>query len=185
MALDPLWGNIFRHRSAGREAAIEVLKGVPLFEELTHRELVRVERIVHKRHYRAGETIVRENEPGSGMYILCSGTVEIHQATRDGNHRHLATLGEGDFFGEMSLLDEETRAASAVATEDCDLLGFFKPDLFDLVERDPRLGLRIVMGVARMLSLRLRYTNRQLREIQDSAIRARQTAGDEEGAANP
>lgn len=185
MALDPLWGNIFKQRSAGRDAVVEVLKNVPLFEELTDRELLRVERIVHKRRYGAGEAIVRENEPGAGMYIIRTGKVDIRQATRNGAHRHLAALGAGDFFGEMALLDEDTRAATAVATEDCDVLGFFKPDLFDLVKRDPQLGLKIVMGVARMLSLRLRYTNKQLIEIQGSAAGAGEAAGNEQGEVHP
>jgi len=178
MKIDSIWGNIFKRKVSPEEETIFILKGVPLFEELTHRELLKVERIVHRRTFVPGEEIFWENEPGLGMYIIKSGVVEISQTSK-GVPQKLATLGEGDFFGEMALLDEAPRAASAVTQDDCEVIGFFKPDLFDLIERDPRLGMKIVLGVAKMVSMRLRYTNRQLKEMEEEMNQLRQKPWEE------
>ena len=180
MPINPFWGNIFKRSASPQEETISILKGVPLFQELSYRELLKIERIVHKRIFVPGEEIFREKEPGMGMYIIKSGVVDIHQTSKNGMSQNLATLGEGDFFGEMALLDEAPRAASAVAQDDCEVVGFLKPDLFDLIERDPRLGLKIVIGVAKMLSARLRRTNQQLREMEDEVYQLRQKLWEEE-----
>jgi CRP-like cAMP-binding protein len=174
MSINPFWGNIFKRKTSSQEETISILKQVPLFQELSYQELLKIERIVHKRTFVPGEEIFRENEPGMGMYIIKSGVVDICQASKNGVPQKLATLREGDFFGEMALLDEAPRAASAVAQDDCEVIGFFKPDLFDLIERDPRLGLKIVIGVAKMLSVRLRRTNEQLREMESEVFQLKQ-----------
>ena len=84
----------------------------------------------------------------------------------------LVTFGEGDFFGDQVLLDESARTASAVARSSTRAVGFFRPDLLELIERNPRLGLKIVMRLSHMISVRLRHTNRLLKEARDQARRA-------------
>ncbi|MCK4448175.1 MAG: cyclic nucleotide-binding domain-containing protein, partial [Candidatus Marinimicrobia bacterium] len=72
----------------------------------------------------------------------------------------------GDFFGELSLLDEEVRSASAIAKDHSTLLGFLRPDLFSLLERNPELGNKILLNLARVIGARLRKTNELLAESQ-------------------
>jgi CRP-like cAMP-binding protein len=106
------------------------------------------------------------------MYLIVTGRVEIVQTEEEGSILHLATFGTGDFFGEQALLDESPRTATALAVEPCQAVGFFRPDLLALIESDPRLGLKIVMQLSQMISVRLRHTNRLLKEARDAAKEA-------------
>ena len=164
MALDPFWGNLFRRREEEDGALFELLNKIPIFQDLSRREFHKLEAILHRRSIAADEVFVREGEKGVGMYVILSGEVQIVQKGEDGRSQLLATLGEGDFFGEQALLDESPRTASAVAVEPCQVIGFFRPDLLNLIERNPRLGLKIVMRLSQMISARLRYTNQLLKE---------------------
>jgi CRP-like cAMP-binding protein len=80
--------------------------------------------------------------------------------------RHtLAELSEGDFFGELALLDDSPRSATAVAQTPCRILCFFKPELLDLIERNPKLGSKILFKLAWTIGERLKKTNEQVREL--------------------
>ena len=167
MGLDPFWGNIFRRRTKEEEGILIILHQVPIFQELNRREISRLEGILHRRSFVLDESIVKEGELGVGMYIILSGKVEIRQQGEEGTLQHLATFGPGDFFGDQALLDESPRTASAIATEPCQVVGFFRPDLLELIESSPHLGLKIVMRLSQMISVRLRQTNYLLKEARD------------------
>lgn len=171
MPSDPFWSNIFRRRDKEETDVFEILKNVPIFQNLSRREFHKIEGILHQRTWNADEAIVNESDPGVGMYIIVSGEVQITQTGDDGIEQQLATLTSGDFFGEQALLDESPRTASAIAAEPCRIIGFFRPDLLDLIESNPRLGLKIVMRLSQMISMRLRHTNRLLKEAR---LRAKQ-----------
>ena len=163
MSDDPFWSNIFKPKSAIKENIFTVLKRVPVFQDLGYKELKSVERILHRRHYKSGEVIFKENEPGMGMYIIESGRVNI---TIGKENKLLVLLSNGDFFGEMALILEGQRTASAIASANTKLLGFFQPDLFGLLETNPRIGNKILRRLAQMIAERLRLTtleNRQLK----------------------
>jgi CRP-like cAMP-binding protein len=100
------------------------------------------------------------------MYIIMTGSVKITIGTRSGNENILAELGEGDFFGELALFDDEPRSANAIATEDSALLGFFTQDLMTLQGRNPVLGQKILFNLGGVLGERLRGTNRLLIKAQ-------------------
>ncbi len=136
----------------------EILKGIPIFDGLSKRELAAVERILHERHYQTDEIIFRQEEPGMGMYIIESGKVAI---VSEPAHMQFTELQAGDFFGEVALLDEAPRSATALAKVPCKMFGFFQPDLLSLIERDPSLGVKIVLRLARMIGSRLRRANEQ------------------------
>ena len=76
-----------------------------------------------------------------------------------------ATLQSGDFFGEMALLDNEPRSATAIAIEPSKLVGFFKTDLLTLMNRDPKSGNKIMLDLSRVLGERLRQTNAELAKL--------------------
>ncbi|MCI0569408.1 MAG: cyclic nucleotide-binding domain-containing protein [Myxococcaceae bacterium] len=142
-----------------KQDVLQVLEGVPLFAELTAWQLRKVARLLHERTYQPGEVVFREGDPGAGMYVLARGAVRIVQRLPDGAERELAHLSAGHFFGEMALLESAPRSASCVAVEPTTLLGFFEPDLEALVERDSRLGARILWNLAQLMASRLRATN--------------------------
>ena len=162
--LNPLWGNLFGTASGTPpedEEIVHVLKGIPLFEGLTRRELAAITRILYRRGYQPEEIIFHQGDPGLGMYIIVHGTVGI--VSQAAGHT-LAELHDGDFFGELALLDELPRSATAIARRPSTILGFFQPDFFALVDRHPRLGVKIMLRLARMVGRRLRAAGEQGRQ---------------------
>ncbi len=164
MAGDPFWSNVFKSLGAEDKAFYELLKSVPIFQDLNRREFHKIQSILHRRSWGTDEVIVQEGDPGVGMYLIVSGEVKIVQQGDDGGAQQLATLVGGDFFGEQALLDQSPRTASAIAVEPCSAIGFFRPDLMEIIESNPRLGLKIVMRLSQMISTRLRQTNALLKE---------------------
>jgi len=98
------------------------------------------------------------------MYIIQEGTIDIlYEPTGE----TLAELADGDFFGELALLNETPRSATAVSRVDSVLYGLFRPDLLDLVERDPSLGVQVLLRMGQVLSERLIHTNKQVQELRE------------------
>jgi CRP/FNR family transcriptional regulator, cyclic AMP receptor protein len=162
-----LWRNIFSGKSIQAGSTESVLSGVPAFTDLTARELRGVAVIVHKREYKAGEPVFYQGDPGLGMYIIREGEVSIRIAESEGEDKELAVLTDGDFFGELALLDESPRSATAICRTDCSLIGFFRTDLFELIEQKSDLGIKIVLRLAEILAARLRKADKELSKIQN------------------
>lgn len=163
--IDLIWGNIFKSKSDQNQNIRQFLKNIPLFSQLRKRELRDIENLIHRRQYKSSEVIFWQGEPGVGMYIVQSGEVGIFQDYGTPEQKQLACLGQGDFFGEMALLEDDDRSATAVALPESHLLGVFHPDLFDLFERKPELGVKVLVILANMLAQRLRKTNLELQQL--------------------
>jgi CRP/FNR family transcriptional regulator, cyclic AMP receptor protein len=168
---DSLWKNIFSGKLVRKGSAEDILRSVPAFTHLSVRELKEVAEICHYRDYRAGETVFAQGDPGLGMYIVQEGDVRIVMNDREGRPRELSVLSVGDFFGEMGLIDESPRSATALCRTDCRLIGFFRPDLFELIDKDPRLGIKIVLKLAEIVAERLRNAQRLSEDYADHVLR--------------
>jgi CRP/FNR family transcriptional regulator, cyclic AMP receptor protein len=164
MKPDGIWGNIFRLGSR-KDSLAETLQNIPLFQELSPKELRILETLVHVRTYDAGEPVFVETEPGAGMYIIRTGRVDIVLQYRSENRIILSELEAGDFFGEMALLGDASRSATAIARDRSELIGFFHPDLIEIINLNPSMGAKISLGLSKTLAERLRYTNAQLRDV--------------------
>jgi CRP/FNR family transcriptional regulator, cyclic AMP receptor protein len=160
-----LWGNVFKGRNNGDRDASRLLKEIPLFSGLRKGELREIEHLVHRRLYKDGEVIFWEGEPGVGIYIIQQGEVGIYKEYAKAGQKELARLQAGDFFGEMALLEDDCRSATAVALGPICLLGLIHPDLFDLIDRKPQLGVKLLSSLANMLARRLRLTNQDLQRL--------------------
>lgn len=163
---NPIWEVIEIRKRKDRDDIFKVMKNVPIFSDLNDKEMEELEKIIHRREYKKGEPIFRMGDPGLGMYIIIKGSVDIAEENVGGEMTTLAMLKEGAFFGDLALLDEAPRSASAIADEDSDILGFFRPDFLDLLYRKPKSGIKILFGLARTIGERLRRTNLQLTELQ-------------------
>ena len=166
-----VWKNLFSQRVIREGTTEEVLSKVPAFANLAPRDLKEVAAIVHKREYRAGEPVFYQGDPGLGMYIVQDGEVSIAILGKDGNEQELAVLGDGDFFGELALLDESPRSANAICKTDCTLIGFFRPDLFELIDKKNTLGIKIVLKLAEIVAQRLRQTDKELSKVKSQLER--------------
>jgi CRP-like cAMP-binding protein len=164
--MSTIWENIFRLRQKRSDEIDDILLKIPIFQDLKARDLAIIKRILHTREYKTEESIFNEGDVGLGMYIIVKGKVRIVYSP---DCKVLAELGEGDFFGELSLLDESPRSAAAIAAAPCVLMCFFKPELLDLLERNPKLGTRILFKLAWTIGERLKSTNEQLRTLSCSA----------------
>jgi CRP/FNR family cyclic AMP-dependent transcriptional regulator len=161
----PLWGNIFKKKNGDDEGIVKTLRLVPLFADMNNSEMREFEKLIHRRAFKANETIFWEGEPGVGMYIIQRGTVTIFKHAPGEGREELATLHSGDFFGELALLDETPRSATAVAKEPSDIIGLFRPDLFELLERKPRLGNKFLFQLATIVGERLKNTNVEMQAL--------------------
>jgi CRP-like cAMP-binding protein len=144
----------FLRPAAGSD--LQDLKALPLFADLTVRDLKIVQGLLHDREYLAGEVIFDEGEEGNALYIVRSGRVLI---CRQGRPEHpIAEIGAGGFFGELALLDTAPRSAQARAIEPCKLAVFFGSDFLSLLETETKLSNRILFQFSRHLARRLRGT---------------------------
>jgi CRP-like cAMP-binding protein len=177
---DEEWGEVLGLPYKRTDDLVEILSGVKIFDILSDEELRQVERIVHRRTYHPQEVIVRQGDPGVGMYIIQSGSANVLLKAGEDRTIRLATLGPGQFFGEMSLLDGAPRAASVVSVERSLLIGFFQADLMDLIDSWPRLGFKIVLRISQLMNGRLRETLAEYRGVRRD-LRSRAAAEQEVG----
>ena len=139
---------------------------------------------MHLRTYLPNEVIVRQGAPGVGMYIIQTGTADVLLEVSEGEVIKLVTLGERQFFGEMSLLDGAARAASVAARERTRIIGFFRADLMDLVSQSPRLGLKIIYRLTQLMADRLGETLQEYRNVQQELLTLKDEVSEDDGATN-
>ena len=146
--IDPEWSNFFRPEVQRRETVEEGLARVPILSLLDEAELRMIVQLVHVRHYAAGETVIRRGVEQSGFYLVRSGSVNIVRDHLDGQQEVVANLGVNELLSEFALVDGTPRTSSIVAAEPSELIGFFKPDLMDIMVTKPSLGCKIVLRLA-------------------------------------
>jgi CRP-like cAMP-binding protein len=125
---------------------------IPLFSDLTANEFVDVAIMLVRRSEKAGTVIVTEGAPGDSMFIISTGEVEATK-DQDGEAVKLATLQDGDFFGEMAVLSGEPRSATVTAVKNTELLELSRSDLNVICSRHPEVEAK----------LRLAYDERSMR----------------------
>jgi CRP-like cAMP-binding protein len=152
------WANLFKV-PANKSELIDVLATMPPFKNLTHKELKILIKLMHNRCYQPGEIIFSQGDPGIALYIIHEGEVIIEKCTENGRKVVLANFTKGDFFGELALLDDETRSASAIAVKESVIAVIFKPDLDEYIDKYPKKGLKILRGICQIIAARLRNVN--------------------------
>ncbi len=161
--INAFWGNVFsRLRGSGNIPNIEFMKLCPIFHNLTIRELKKVSPLIYERRYQSGEYLFEKEQPGTAMFIIKSGLVKIVIAGRADEETELATIHPEDFLGELALLDDTPRSASAKAVEKTEALAFFREDLNELLETHPAIGSKIMRDLAIIIGQRLKACNEQL-----------------------
>lgn len=115
----------------------------------------------HIRLFRAGEAIFSAGDPGDGLYVVASGRVEIVAIVPEGDDRPLGDIGPGGFFGEMAVIDEEPRSATARAAVDTKTFFFTTEQLLELLDGRPHLALTLVREFSRGFSNRMRAMNQK------------------------
>lgn len=148
-------------KTSGEEARrpIDVLEQLDLFRGLAGAHLKRLVAIGVEESHARGATIFEEGERGDKFYLILEGAVRISRFVAGMGEEALAVLRAGAYFGEMSLIDDEARSATAIAHEACRLFVIKRPDLEDLLFVDRDLAYDFLWKMVRTLSRRLRATN--------------------------
>ena len=115
---------------------------IPLFSDLTTSEFIAVALLLVRRVAKAGEVIVREGDPGESMFIVSTGEVRA-TLLRDGEELPVATMRDGDFFGEMAVLSGEPRTATVTAVKSTELLELSREHLSEICARHPHVEAKI------------------------------------------
>ena len=137
------------------------LKGVPLFSSLTDDQLVMVAQTGVIRRFAKGQVILNQSSPGDTFYIVISGHVKVVLLHEDGREIVLSLLKEGNFFGELSLLDNDPRSATVIAVEDTTLFMFTKRQFYQLIETYPS----ILKKILKEICVRLRHADEKIESL--------------------
>ncbi len=132
----------------GRE---DMLRDVPIFSELSKRDLGRVAKIMVARSAAPDEVIIKENDQAAGFFIIESGAVDVTRGADGSNPQKLATLGPGDFFGEMALFEGFPRSATVKATTDTQLLVMTRWDFTAEMKTHPEIAVSMLPVLVKRL----------------------------------
>ncbi len=129
---------------------VSLLKSLSIFNETPETILLELAPLMQQEVLQQGNLVFKEGEPGDCMYIINTGEIEIHKGNTT-----LAILQAKEVFGELSLLDAETRSATATVKTDCLLFKIDQQPFYALIESRPE----VAMGFIKILSKRLRQIN--------------------------
>jgi CRP/FNR family cyclic AMP-dependent transcriptional regulator len=147
-----------------------LLQKIFLFQDIKEDELHRVLERTSLREFPAGTAIIQEGDPGDSLFIMAAGEVEITKRLTlvldedTPKERVMIRLKaeDGVYFGEMALLESETRSATVTALTDCSLLELHQKDFLELIDQYPAMGVKLLLRLAQILSRHLRKTNQDV-----------------------
>ena len=135
----------------------ELLRTVPIFSELSETDVTSLAQLLARRKYPKDAVVFFENEEGDSFFMIVQGRIKVTILGDDGREVILSMLGPGDFFGEMALLDNEPRSASAIAAEESELLSLSRADFQGVATKRSITG-----ALIKVLTARLRRANHQI-----------------------
>ncbi|MBL0028212.1 MAG: DUF1003 domain-containing protein [Rhodanobacteraceae bacterium] len=150
----------------------EMLAGVELFEHLSEEDRIGLARVVDLRRLDAGATLFSKGDPGESLYIVRSGEIELFIRDTTGQKIVLTVASSNEIFGELALLDNGPRSATAIALVDSELLEMDRDDLILLFQKTPMAALRLLAAMGHMTRkaddlLRTRVSRNVNEEVQE------------------
>lgn len=137
------------------------LQNIELFEHLSEEDLETLESLAVTRSYPKNTVLINEGDQANAMYFIDSGKVRVFVSDDQGKELILNTMGEGEYFGELSLLDDEKRSASVITTEKATFSIIYKEDFTDAIVKNPNLALSLL----RNLTGRVRQLTENLKTL--------------------
>jgi CRP-like cAMP-binding protein len=134
---------------------------VSLFAGLENKHVDAIWKLSFEQRFRKNEMILFEDEPDTRLFIIVKGIVKLTRISEEGREFIFSFLGEGDFFGELSLLDEEIRSTNAVAVKDTTILYFNRSDYIKIFGQFPQITLNLL----REMTQRLRERDRMIKSM--------------------
>lgn len=143
----------------------ETLKSLEIFSSLETEELARVRLLMKRHEVPEGWVLFREGDEGRLMYIVLSGSVAISIKTSGGEEVEVGRVGEGSFFGEMSILEKDVRSATCRTVDDCTLLSLDGNGFRTLMGREPNAAIKIMQRMLNTATGRLQKTGAFLSDM--------------------
>jgi CRP/FNR family transcriptional regulator, cyclic AMP receptor protein len=137
-------------RRAPARARLELVRGVPLFADLSRRQSRKVAGLMTEAHYRDRRVIVETGMPGNAFFIIAQGRAKVYRGVVP-TGRPLTRLGPGDFFGEIAVLDGGPRSATVVADGDVTVLRLTRSAFVKLLKREATVSIRVIEGLGARL----------------------------------
>src|ERR671915_1144963 len=141
------------------------LKDVPFFRHLDDEEGEELEGLLEPAGFEAGETIFEEGGPEERLYVITSGTVEVHKAVLPGRRQHLATIEAPTVVGEMGLLTEPRAAASVEARTRVEAHGIDRDRFLEMLDADSPAACKVVYEIGHTLAGRMARTDEAIADI--------------------
>lgn len=148
---------------------VKLLKSISLFKGFSTTELLSINMSAKSKGYEKDETIVKEKARGDGLYIIKKGKVRVVKTDSFGDEHILAFLGRGEYFGEISLVDQAPRSASVIAEEDTECLAIKHTDFQNLIAGNKEIERKFYKAFSIVLCERLRIANENLTFSQEIA----------------
>jgi CRP-like cAMP-binding protein len=152
-----------------KKEALESLRSIPLFSRVNDSDLEEIASHLIERRFPKHTTVIEEGLAGDYMYVIQDGRVKVTKASEDGREKIMNFLEAGSFFGDMAILDNETRSASVKTLEPSRLLALSRRDFMELLRQSPDLALAVIEE----LTHRLRETNEQASSLSFQGVKER------------
>jgi CRP/FNR family transcriptional regulator, cyclic AMP receptor protein len=136
----------------------DLLRGVPLFAELSEPDLQKIARVAVPRNYPSGTIILREGDPGDTCYVLQSGQARVTRQHADGRTITLTNVSAGEIFGELAMFGGEVRSATVEAVNDVRAVAILAGDLKRLLNEHPEIAVKLLAA----LGAKLREANARI-----------------------
>tara|TARA_B100002052_G_scaffold16090_2_gene12843 strand:- start:7194 stop:7871 length:678 start_codon:yes stop_codon:yes gene_type:complete len=140
---------------------LDFLSSVSIFSDLSDSELDNIKTLCQTRKYPKNSMIILEEEMGDVVFIVMTGTVKITRVNDEGKEVILAMLGSGEVFGEMAILDGESRSANALAQENCEVVTINREEFLNLIKTNNKVALNLMTEFA----VRLRKSDQQIEAL--------------------
>ena len=143
------------------EESNDFLKYVPIFSELDDSTLDQISKLGIRKSFIKDSVVLFEHETGSALFVIVNGKVKVSRVSDDGKEVILTILGESDFFGEMAILDGQSRSANVTAMEDSELFIIQRSEFLDLLQSHPEIAVALLQE----LTSRLRAADMKIKSL--------------------
>jgi CRP-like cAMP-binding protein len=138
-----------------------ILDQIPIFADLTTTEISQLASYFRLKKWSAGETVFSEGENSHDLFFMVAGTVSVVKKDKNGQNKEIAKLEGKNVLGEAAFVDNSLRSAGAISKTDCIGLAMSQDHLDSICEFNPRLAIKLLKKLNRLLALKLRKTSKE------------------------
>jgi CRP-like cAMP-binding protein len=165
------WQAILPRKARKSKTRLDFLKATAFFEDFNSWELELAHSFLHERVFKANEPIFEKGQPGAALYFICKGSVSIEVVKENNQVKNLAEISEGSFFGELALLDDSPRSATARAIDDVVVLALPRSELERMLKERPLIAAPVYRSLAIMTGERLKSTIERIQKEQRNELK--------------